>query len=268
MATVCIYVYDLSMGMARVMSVSLVGKQVDIVPHTGVVVEWPSGAKEYFFGGGVCVTPAGQAMGMPTCEIIPLGRTTKSMAEVDAFLRELSPRFTADTYNLLSHNCNHFSNELAHFLTGGTGGVPARIVNVADEALSAPQGQQLRMMLESMQANMAAAQLGNRFNPLAHVPPVAAAPTTAPTTAAAAAAAAAGAPIAPTTAPQTATPVAVATAPAGPPAATVDEPPLNLTPLREALVALDAVRDATRGVPSNGPLMALSLASDWPLIAL
>jgi predicted component of type VI protein secretion system len=185
-------------------------------------------------------------MGMPTCEIIPLGRTTKSMAEVDAFLRELSPRFTADTYNLLSHNCNHFSNELAHFLTGGTGGVPARIVNVADEALSAPQGQQLRMMLESMQANMAAAQLGNRFNPLAHVPPVAAAPTTAPTTAAAAAAAAAGAPIAPTTAPHTATPVAVATAPAGPPAATVDEPPLNLTPLREALVALDAVRDDAR----------------------
>jgi hypothetical protein len=138
--------------------------------------------------------------------------------------------------------------------------VPARIVNVADEALSAPQGQQLRMMLESMQANMAAAQLGNRFNPLAHVPPVAAA--------AAAAVAAAGAPIAPTTAPQAATPVAVATAPASPPAATLDEPPLNLTPLREALVALDAVRDATRGVPSNGPLMALSLASDWPLIAL
>ena len=164
------------------------------------------------------------------------------MAEVDAFLRELSPRFTADTYNLLSHNCNHFSNELAHFLTGGTGGVPARIVNVADEALSAPQGQQLRMMLESMQANMAAAQLGNRFNPLAHVPPVAAA----------AAAAAAGAPIAPTTAPPTATPVAVATAPAGPPATSVDEPPLNLTPLREALVALDAVSD-----DADCPLMGL-----------
>ena len=105
MAAVSVHVYDLSMGMARVMSVSLVGKQVDIVPHTGIVVAWPgAGSKEYFFGGGVCVTPAGQAMGMPACEVIPLGATNKSESELQAFLTEISPRFTPQTYNLLSHN--------------------------------------------------------------------------------------------------------------------------------------------------------------------
>ena len=38
MAPIAVYVYDLSGGMARAMSMAMVGKQVDIIPHTGVVV--------------------------------------------------------------------------------------------------------------------------------------------------------------------------------------------------------------------------------------
>ena len=36
MTAVSCYVYDLSQGMARAMSMAVVGKQVDIVPHTGI----------------------------------------------------------------------------------------------------------------------------------------------------------------------------------------------------------------------------------------
>ena len=57
---VAVHVYDLSNGLARTMSMAVVGRQVDIIPHTGVVIF----GKEWFFGGGVCVTPAGQAMGL------------------------------------------------------------------------------------------------------------------------------------------------------------------------------------------------------------
>ena len=81
-------VYDLSNGLARTMSMAIVGKQVDIVPHTGIVVF----GKEVFFGGGICQTAPGQSMPMPACEIIQLGQTSKTEAELAAFLAEVSVR--------------------------------------------------------------------------------------------------------------------------------------------------------------------------------
>ena len=66
MAAVQAYVYDISQGMARAMSAAIVGKQVDIIPHTGIVC-W---GREYFYGGGVCVAAAGQAIPMQPCQIL------------------------------------------------------------------------------------------------------------------------------------------------------------------------------------------------------
>jgi hypothetical protein len=34
---------------------ALVGKQVDGIWHTGVVVHYPGGPKEYYYGGGIQV---------------------------------------------------------------------------------------------------------------------------------------------------------------------------------------------------------------------
>jgi hypothetical protein len=62
------------------------------------------------------------------------------------------------------------------FLTDGAACVPDRIVNIAQEALSAPQGAAMRTMLEGMQAQMNAAHAGNTLNPLGHVPSALAAP--------------------------------------------------------------------------------------------
>ena len=203
---VAIHVYDLSGGMARVMSMAIVGKQVDIIPHTGIVVLWPGSTQgtEYFFGGGICATPAGKAMPMPACEVIGIGQTSKTEAELNYFLTKISPRFTAETYDLLSHvrllpcrssdfshmcparvcfararlsrvklrqNCNHFSNEVACFLAGDASDnqVPDRILNIANEALSTPQGQQLRTLIEGMQTSMVDSNNANQFNPLSHV---------------------------------------------------------------------------------------------------
>ncbi|RYG52999.1 hypothetical protein EON66_09190, partial [archaeon] len=51
MTEVTLHLYDLSMGMARTMSPLFIGKLIEFIPHTGVVVF----GHEYFFSGGIQV---------------------------------------------------------------------------------------------------------------------------------------------------------------------------------------------------------------------
>lgn len=44
-------VYDITMGMAKQMSMMFIGQQVDAVYHTSLIVF----GKEYYFGGGICI---------------------------------------------------------------------------------------------------------------------------------------------------------------------------------------------------------------------
>lgn len=53
-----IYLYDLSQGMAATFSPSLLGKKIDGIWHSGVVVY----GYEYFYGGGIQSTMPGQTM--------------------------------------------------------------------------------------------------------------------------------------------------------------------------------------------------------------
>ena len=58
--SVSLHVYDLSMGMAKTMSQQILGRQIDYVPHTGIVLgAGTAGAMEYFFGGGIDRSSAG-----------------------------------------------------------------------------------------------------------------------------------------------------------------------------------------------------------------
>ena len=49
MFPVTLHIYDLSGGMAKNMSMGLVGKQIDGIWHTGIVIY----GKEFFYGGGI-----------------------------------------------------------------------------------------------------------------------------------------------------------------------------------------------------------------------
>ena len=122
------------------------GKQLDIVPHTSVVVDWGSKTLEYFFGSGIQCKPVGEAVPMEPCEVLDFGTTTKTEADLVEYLRLASLRFTATTYDVFSHNCNNFSDEVAQFLTGQA--VPERILNMANEALSTSRGKALRGLLD------------------------------------------------------------------------------------------------------------------------
>lgn len=89
------------------------------------------------------------------------------------FLRDVSPRFTQETYNVLKHNCNNFTNECAHFLLGQ--GIPKDIIDLPEQFLNTPAGRMIAPMLMQAQDNLKvnSHQVFNNTgqqNPLVHNP--------------------------------------------------------------------------------------------------
>lgn len=70
--------------------------------------------------------------------MVDLGVTHVPQDVFEEYLQEISPRFTAESYSLLSHNCNNFTNEIAQFLVGT--GIPDYILQLPNEVLSSPMG--------------------------------------------------------------------------------------------------------------------------------
>lgn len=65
---------------------------------------------------------------MKPIEIIPMGETELPEELVDSFVEENRSRFSSETYDLLNHNCNNFSEELVNFLLGCS--IPEKILNL------------------------------------------------------------------------------------------------------------------------------------------
>lgn len=83
MSLVQLRVYDLSQGMARMLSQSLTGKQIDAIYHTSVVVF----GVETYFGQGICQDPPGQSPhGNSPMEVIAMGETCKTVVEFNDFI--------------------------------------------------------------------------------------------------------------------------------------------------------------------------------------
>lgn len=93
---------------------------------------------EYFFGAGIQQTPAGTAPYGTPLKVIDLGVTHVPKDVFQMYLDEISPRYTQETYSLLSHNCNNFSSEVAQFLVGVS--IPDYILNLPNEVMSSPMG--------------------------------------------------------------------------------------------------------------------------------
>lgn len=144
-----LYIYDLSRGMARQLSPVMLGKQLDGIWHTAIVVH----GKEYFFvGEGInSCPPGGTPLGEPD-SIVDLGSTEVPAEIFMEYLTSLADStYRGDKYNLFEHNCNSFSNEVAQFLTGKK--IPSYITDLPSEVLSTPFGQALRPLLDSIVIN-------------------------------------------------------------------------------------------------------------------
>ncbi|XP_071052282.1 uncharacterized protein [Onthophagus taurus] len=126
-----LYLYDLSRGMASTLSPMIIGKRIDGIWHTSIVVY----EREYFFGsGGIeSCNPGSTALGEPL-ERIYLGETEIPHGIFLDYLNGLSSStFAGHTYHIIKHNCNVFSNEVAQFLCNS--GIPKHILDLPNEIL-------------------------------------------------------------------------------------------------------------------------------------
>ncbi|XP_058755535.1 uncharacterized protein LOC131628725 [Vicia villosa] len=145
---VALNVYDLSQGLARQLSVSFLGKAIEGIWHTGIVVY----GNEYYYGGGIQHCPAGSTPYGTPLKVVDLGVTHVPKDVFEMYLQEISPRYLAETYSLLTHNCNNFSNEVAQFLVGGT--IPDYILQLPNEVMSSPMGALMLPMIQNLETTL------------------------------------------------------------------------------------------------------------------
>lgn len=145
---VSLHVYDLSNGLARQLSTSFLGKPIEAIWHTGVVVY----GNEYFFGGGIQATAAGATQYGRPYRVVDLGVTHLPREVFEDYLRDIAPRYTAETYRLMTHNCNNFTNEAAQFLVGQ--GIPDYILSLPAEVMSSPMGPMIMPMIQNLEATL------------------------------------------------------------------------------------------------------------------
>lgn len=149
---------------------------IDIIPHTAIVVF----GQEYFFGQGIeWCTPHQFRLtrNIQPIQILKLGVTSRTQREFEDWcIAQGNGRFSINSYDLLTRNCNNFSDEAARELVGKS--IPSWILEVPQKFLSSPMGMMVRPLLEGMQmTNNAPTNLTNRstqqYTPKASLPGVA-----------------------------------------------------------------------------------------------
>lgn len=136
--TVSLHLYDVSRGLASRFSPILLGRPLDGLWHTNVVV----GDREFSYGPPVRSYPVGaSALGAPS-KVIPIGMTSISDALLDEMSQGLARgKYSASAYDLLYSNCNHFANDLALLLTGNT--IPDEVLGQTQAWMEGPLGEYL-----------------------------------------------------------------------------------------------------------------------------
>nr|CAB3237438.1 desumoylating isopeptidase 1-like [Phallusia mammillata] len=140
-----LFIYDISKGLARQMSQSLLGRQIEGIWHTSIVVY----GSEFFFGGmGIeSCPPCGTVLGPPDQQV-DVGETEIPQEMFYEYLTELGQdTFLPNKYSLFEHNCNNFSAEVSQFLTGNE--IPSYITNLPNEVLQTPFGQMIKGVVEN-----------------------------------------------------------------------------------------------------------------------
>ncbi|XP_076162718.1 uncharacterized protein LOC143144312 isoform X3 [Ptiloglossa arizonensis] len=154
-AAVELYIYDLSKGMAATMSELVIGRQIEGIWHTAIVVY----GREYYFGpiGIQSSKPGSTVLGKPN-KVEKIGDTYLPYTIFWEYIEGLrTSKFARGTYNLLSHNCNCFTEEVSHFLAGK--GIPKYILDLPEEIVQTPIGKFVTTLIESLSSNVKEAVL-------------------------------------------------------------------------------------------------------------
>ncbi|KAM0728517.1 Desumoylating isopeptidase 1 [Formica fusca] len=155
-----LYIYDLTKGMATIMSPMLIGRQLNGIWHTAIVAY----GREYFFGpaGINSVRPGSTELGEPQ-RIENLGETYLPYTVFLEYINGLgTSTFAPGTYHLFKYNCNTFTEELSNFLVGK--GIPKYILDLPEEILQTPIGQALSPLIETLSSSASSGfTVGQRF---------------------------------------------------------------------------------------------------------
>eukprot|EP01068_Selenidium_serpulae_P006126 Selendium_serpulae@DN4296_c0_g1_i1.p2 len=148
---VVLKVYDISKGMAANMSQIFLGRRIEGVWHTGIVVY----GNEYFYGGGIVNLPSGQfetEFQMQPNRTIQLGTTTKTQNEFAEFLTTIDAKYAQENYDLIHHNCNHFTDDCAKFLMKT--GIGEEFTKQHETIKSAPMGETILKLIDGVQSQL------------------------------------------------------------------------------------------------------------------
>ncbi|KAI3411675.1 PPPDE domain-containing protein [Psidium guajava] len=149
---VSLNVYDLSQGLARQLSTSFLGKAIE-----GICFPLQEKQKSvcrclYLTDVSIQHAPVGKTPYGTPVRIVDLGVTHVPKDVFEMYLQEISPRYTAETYSLLTHNCNNFSNEVAQFLVGSS--IPDYILQLPNEVMSSPMGALILPMIQNLETTL------------------------------------------------------------------------------------------------------------------
>lgn len=87
-----LFVYDLSRGLARQMSLGLLGFQLDAIYHTSIELQ----GREYVYDGGIIsIVPGTSHLGQPL-ERLHLGKTSLPMDVIGDYLESIRSVFTIE----------------------------------------------------------------------------------------------------------------------------------------------------------------------------
>ncbi|GAA5956515.1 hypothetical protein JCM3765_003469 [Sporobolomyces pararoseus] len=156
-----LYVYDLSNGMAQSFGPMLVGRPVEGIWHTSIVLF----GVEIWFGQGIhAKSPPGTTHHGAPRKKLSMGETQLEKDTFFEYIEGMRETYKAERYHLLEFNCNHFTNDVIGFLNGRT--IPFEILNQPTELMATPFGQQMRPMIEQMFVGANRASAGDAVNNL------------------------------------------------------------------------------------------------------
>lgn len=85
-------IYDLSRGLARQMSMGILGFQLDAIYHTSILLN----GREYVYDGGIIdITPGSSHLGQPM-ERLHLGKTELTMDIIEEYIDSVRSIFTLE----------------------------------------------------------------------------------------------------------------------------------------------------------------------------
>mmetsp|Transcript_69276 Transcript_69276/g.196297 ORF Transcript_69276/g.196297 Transcript_69276/m.196297 type:complete len:485 (-) Transcript_69276:77-1531(-) len=152
--------YDISNGASRLFSPLLLGSHFEAIYHSSVLAF----NAEYWYGGhvfeseppidpGIFGPPLAASLEQLECssynpelQIVRLGYTLTTLRELRRFLHnDMKSSYRPENYDVLTHNCNHFSDDVVQFLTGSS--IPEGVRRLPELLMSTPTARLLRPFL-------------------------------------------------------------------------------------------------------------------------